>query len=52
MNYNKNMTRDRWTILDIDESLIKEVKRYSKKKGYRINGAVSHLIKEGLKHEK
>lgn len=47
-----NKIRERWTILDIDEDIIKSVKKYSKRHGYKINGAVTNLIKEGLKNEK
>lgn len=52
MNYNKTMKKDRWTILEVDEALIKDVKQFSKNNGYKLGGGVEYLLKRGLKNAK
>lgn len=39
------MKRSRWTILDVDESVILYVRKYAKKNGYTVAGAVKELIR-------
>lgn len=40
--------RDRWTIVDVDEDLIKRVKEYAKKNGYTTAGALKELVRIAL----
>lgn len=39
--------RARWTILDVDEEVIKLAKKYAKKNGYTMGKAIAEIIKKG-----
>lgn len=46
------MKRKRWTILDVDESVISQVKKFAMENGYTTGGALKELIKRALHGKK
>jgi len=40
--------RGRWTVLDVDEHLIRTVKRFAKKNGYTSATALKVLVEKGM----
>lgn len=39
--------RERWTILNVREEMIKLAKKYAKKHGYTMGKAIEEIIKKG-----